>query len=335
LRLLVNLYTAYETLGFDSSRSSPDAVRSAFRALILKNHPDVFQEASDKVRANERTRLIVEAFQALKAAGFPRLTSYAASEQASTAAAAPTWQPQHDEGDEEFDRWERSLFEAMYAGSIKRSGHAGTLAKTLWMGLWGLAWGIGILVGGIVTLAGPVAKRNVGQGVGLVVFGLVVNTFALRYMASPAFYYRKRDQRKFSLQQWPSSARWTLLVPTAIAAWLLGTFGGGLPGQILAMLFRNDFTILNFVLGWFFGPAFMVASVRYVAPRFKTLAGLVAASCASLFAIGMLTLEYISGAHDVREFRFYTVASIIGSVVGLLPKAREHDPSGASSVLRE
>lgn len=309
--------------------------------LLLKSHPDVFQESHDKIQANERTRLIVEAYQTLKSAGFPRLSS-AASEQTSTAASERAWQPQHDEGDEEFDRWERAVFEAMYAGSVKRSGHAATLATTLWVGVWGLGWGVALLASGIVILVAPAAQRHIGEGVGLTVVGLIASAFAFRYMASPAFYYRQRDQRRFSLQQWPSAARWTLLVPAAIGAYLLGTFVGGLPGQILGLpgkplglLFRSDFGTVSGILAYFVGPALMVTAVRCVAPRFKRVTGFAAAGCASLFAIVLLRIEYIAGAPYLPQLSIYTAASIVGSLAGLMPKLREHEVIGAASLLLE
>ena len=65
---------AYDTLGLGSSSTTPDEVRWRFRDLIRSNHPDG-KPSREQARANETTRVIVEACTLLRTNGFPRLVA--------------------------------------------------------------------------------------------------------------------------------------------------------------------------------------------------------------------------------------------------------------------
>jgi hypothetical protein len=68
----VTIGQAYDTLGLDASSTTPDEARSRFRDLIRSNHPDG-KPSHEQARANETTRVIVEACTLLRTKGFPRL----------------------------------------------------------------------------------------------------------------------------------------------------------------------------------------------------------------------------------------------------------------------
>jgi hypothetical protein len=70
----VTIGQAYDTLGLDASSTTPDEARSRFRDLIRSNHPDG-KPSQEQVRANETTRVIVEACTLLRTKGFPRLVA--------------------------------------------------------------------------------------------------------------------------------------------------------------------------------------------------------------------------------------------------------------------
>ncbi len=63
---------AYAALGLDASSTTPDQARSRFRELIRSNHPDG-KPSHQQARANETTRVIVEACSLLRMQGFPRV----------------------------------------------------------------------------------------------------------------------------------------------------------------------------------------------------------------------------------------------------------------------
>jgi hypothetical protein len=65
----VTIGQAYDTLGLDAS-TTPDEARSRFRELIRSNHPDG-KPSHEQARANETTRVIVEACTLLRTRGFP------------------------------------------------------------------------------------------------------------------------------------------------------------------------------------------------------------------------------------------------------------------------
>jgi hypothetical protein len=67
----VTIREAYATLGLDASSTTPDEARSRFRELIRSNHPDG-KPSHQQARANETTRVIVEACTLLRMQGFPR-----------------------------------------------------------------------------------------------------------------------------------------------------------------------------------------------------------------------------------------------------------------------
>jgi hypothetical protein len=66
----VTIGQAYDTLGLDASSTTPDEARSRFRELIRSNHPDG-KPSHEQARANETTRVIVEACTLLRTRGFP------------------------------------------------------------------------------------------------------------------------------------------------------------------------------------------------------------------------------------------------------------------------
>jgi hypothetical protein len=68
----VTIGQAYDTLGLDASSTTPEEARSRFRDLIRLNHPDG-KPSQEQSRANETTRVIVEACTLLRTKGFPRL----------------------------------------------------------------------------------------------------------------------------------------------------------------------------------------------------------------------------------------------------------------------
>jgi curved DNA-binding protein CbpA len=68
----VTIGEAYAALGLDPSTATPDEARSRFRDLIRSNHPDG-KPSHEQARANEKTRLIVEACALLRSEGFPRV----------------------------------------------------------------------------------------------------------------------------------------------------------------------------------------------------------------------------------------------------------------------
>jgi DnaJ domain len=65
----VTIGQAYDTLGLDASSTSDEA-RSRFRELMRSNHPDG-KPSHEQERANETTRVIVEACTLLRTKGFP------------------------------------------------------------------------------------------------------------------------------------------------------------------------------------------------------------------------------------------------------------------------
>jgi hypothetical protein len=67
----VTIREAYVTLGLDASSTTPDEVRLRFRELVRSNHPDG-KPSHQQARANETTRVIVEACALLRRQGFPR-----------------------------------------------------------------------------------------------------------------------------------------------------------------------------------------------------------------------------------------------------------------------
>jgi hypothetical protein len=72
----VTIGQAYDTLGLDASSTTPDEARSRFRELIRSNHPDG-KPSHEQARANETTRVIVEACSLLRTQGFPRVMARA------------------------------------------------------------------------------------------------------------------------------------------------------------------------------------------------------------------------------------------------------------------
>jgi hypothetical protein len=73
----LSIEEAYGALGLDGTRSSANDTRARFRALVRAQHPDG-KPVGEQARATEATRLIIEAFALLRAAGFPRVTRGAA-----------------------------------------------------------------------------------------------------------------------------------------------------------------------------------------------------------------------------------------------------------------
>lgn len=92
---------AYAILGLDSTTVTPSEVRTAFHRFVLRNHPDLVEGTEAKRAATNAMIRLNEAYQAIKDAGFPRFTW--------SAGTAPpprdVWQPQHDPGDVNFERW--------------------------------------------------------------------------------------------------------------------------------------------------------------------------------------------------------------------------------------
>jgi hypothetical protein len=74
----VTIGEAYATLGLDASSTTPDEARSRFRDLIRSSHPDGLP-SHEQARANETTRVIVEACTLLRTEGFPRVARADAS----------------------------------------------------------------------------------------------------------------------------------------------------------------------------------------------------------------------------------------------------------------
>ena len=55
----------YKILGL-SDKSSPGEIRERYRALVTSCHPDKFQEAKNKMRAEERIKEVNEAYALLR-----------------------------------------------------------------------------------------------------------------------------------------------------------------------------------------------------------------------------------------------------------------------------
>ena len=77
--LFLSIEEAYGALGLDGTRTSANAARERFRALVRAQHPDG-KPAGEQARATEATRRIIEAFALLRAAGFPPVARGAARE---------------------------------------------------------------------------------------------------------------------------------------------------------------------------------------------------------------------------------------------------------------
>src|ERR1700730_18872258 len=77
--LFLSIEEAYGPLGLDGTRTSANAARERFRALVRAQHPDG-NPAGEQARATEATRRIIEAFALLRAAGFPPVARGAARE---------------------------------------------------------------------------------------------------------------------------------------------------------------------------------------------------------------------------------------------------------------
>jgi hypothetical protein len=98
----VTLNEAYAELGIDGTTATPGGVRSAFHSLVLQWHPDTVSDAAAKPAATEKMVRLNEAYQALKAARFPRCTTAAED-------LKPVWSAQYDAGDAAFEKWFRDL----------------------------------------------------------------------------------------------------------------------------------------------------------------------------------------------------------------------------------
>jgi hypothetical protein len=72
----VTIREAYAALGLDASSTTPDEARSRFRELIRSNHPGG-KPSHEQARANETTRITVEACTLLRTQGFPRVMARA------------------------------------------------------------------------------------------------------------------------------------------------------------------------------------------------------------------------------------------------------------------
>ncbi len=63
---------AYAALGLDGTSAAPGDVRVRFRDLVRAHHPDR-APPGEQERANETTRLLVEAYSVLRRSGYPRV----------------------------------------------------------------------------------------------------------------------------------------------------------------------------------------------------------------------------------------------------------------------
>jgi hypothetical protein len=64
----MDIREAYATLGVDPAEgATPEAIRKAYRSLVLRSHPDTVQGEHRKRIAHERTLRLNDAYQTLKA----------------------------------------------------------------------------------------------------------------------------------------------------------------------------------------------------------------------------------------------------------------------------
>lgn len=160
----MNVREAYTTLGVDPTNPpTPDAIRSAYRKLILRSHPDTVQDEHYKLIAHAKTVQLNNAYDTLKASGFPRLSSTESAAPTQRTAASPHWEPQPDPGDVEFDRWRNAFlrdFRSVFLHDVRQVGVV--RASAAWM--VHLVWAsMGILLG----IAG-ISVLSTGDRTGLV-----------------------------------------------------------------------------------------------------------------------------------------------------------------------
>lgn len=175
---------AYHALGLDPSASTPQDVRSRFKRLILSSHPDVFADA-DKFSANETTIRLIDAYETLKTAGFPR-----PAHPETPATAQTAWRGQFDEGDLDFDAWLHDLkLSSLYATDVLRYGTPSAIARALFMAVGGTLSGAGLLLGSLSAGAWGHGEPGVLL---LAPVGLAVFLFSVWYLVSPIAYYTRK-----------------------------------------------------------------------------------------------------------------------------------------------
>jgi hypothetical protein len=89
----MDIHEASSVLGLDpTTAATPEAVRSAYRQLILRSHPDIVQGEYLKKIAHHKTVQLNEAYCTLKASAH--------------------WEPLHNPSDVEFEQWRTAFFGA-------------------------------------------------------------------------------------------------------------------------------------------------------------------------------------------------------------------------------
>ena len=156
---LMDVREAYTTLGLDPRNAATlQAIRSSYRKLILRSHPDTVQGEYLKSVAHEKTVHLNHAYDTLKTLGFPLLSSTGSAAPTKETAASAHWEPQPDPGDVEFDQWRSAFlrdFRSVFLRDLRQVGVV--RASAVWMVhlVWASA---GIMLG---TFASP--KMNRGQ----------------------------------------------------------------------------------------------------------------------------------------------------------------------------
>lgn len=135
---------AYRLFNLSPETSTPDMVKAAFVRLIKKHHPDLLENQQRWEEANAFSRRLIEAYDTLKANGFPRLAVEVKTSSMHSAfeRAANSWRQQPDT--------ERPWFNDFYWGirgtgehPVLVSANAGT--KLLYWCFWGVfVFGAGI-----------------------------------------------------------------------------------------------------------------------------------------------------------------------------------------------
>jgi DnaJ domain len=177
---------AYRVLGLDGTRASADEVRARFRDLLFANHPDR-APLDRQARANEATRMLVEAYAYLRERGHPRVHERL---EAVDVVPESSYEPQEtpEEAPDDPFAWVEELWRESLRHGPPENAMTSAIARAAWWSLGAFA----LLALGVAFFVAPFFGGEwilIGMGIVVLAFGLQLATAARRMTGEVARYW--------------------------------------------------------------------------------------------------------------------------------------------------